>query len=201
MDADITATEEHPAAVQEAPWPAALEHLVERAVYRPGWRLRLVHADRGQGSRGLTLIITTCGYNSYHPVRGETYRVNHYMPVPPAAYSAQSWQRWLFEQFLLVERHEAMEFFAVCDSPGSEHRVRPYAPNHGPGWDPYLVTELSTDLDRRTSFTGAVNGVNLDEKFTPEEGRSILAAIAADPELDRLVAEAITIRRTSPDPR
>lgn len=25
-----------------------------------------------------------------------------------------------------------------------------------PGWNPYLVTELATDLDRRTSFRGEV---------------------------------------------
>lgn len=33
------------------------------------------------------------------------------MPVPAAAYNEQSWTRWLLEQILLVEKHEAMEFF------------------------------------------------------------------------------------------
>jgi hypothetical protein len=50
-----------------------------------------------------------------------------------------------------------MEFFALCDSPGSERRVRPYAPNHGFGWDPYLITEVTTDEDRRTSFRNELN--------------------------------------------
>ena len=71
------------------------------------------------------------------------------MPVPPAAYNRRSWQRWLFEQCLLGERHEAMEFFTIS----GEH---PYAPNHGPGNDPYIDAELTTDEDRRTSFKGVV---------------------------------------------
>ena len=79
------------------------------------------------------------------------------MPVPPAAFDTRSWQRWLFDQLLLVEQHEAMEFFAIHDSPGGEHAVRPFAPSHGPGNSPYTVLEYATDLDRRTKFTGEVN--------------------------------------------
>jgi hypothetical protein len=142
---------------QAAPYPDALEYLVRRLSYRPGWMFNLAHIDRGQESRGLTLVITTLGYNSYHPEDGESYRVNHYMPVPPAAYDIRSWQRWLLDQLLLVERHEAMEFFAIHDSPESEHKVRPYAPSHGPGNDPYLVREVGTETDQRTSFRGQLN--------------------------------------------
>lgn len=134
---------------QEAPDPAALYELVDHLTYRPGWAFRLAAIDRGQGSEGLTLDITTCGYNSYHPERGETYRVHHYMPVPPAAFDARSWRRWVFEQIVLVETHEAMEFFQV-------EGERPYAPSHGPGNDPYIVREVGTDTDRRTSFRGDV---------------------------------------------
>lgn len=134
---------------QKAPFPTELDDLVSKVTYRPGWRFTLNHIDRGQGSEGLTLDIVTMGYNSYHPEQGENYRVHHYMPVPPAAYNRQSWQRWIFEQILLVERHEAMEFFQIDGE-------RPYAPNHGPGWDPYIVTEVTTDTDRRTSFRGDV---------------------------------------------
>lgn len=141
---------------QEAPYPEALEYLVYRIAYRPGWKFNLAHIDRGQGSSGLSLVITTLGYDSYHPERGEHYRVNHYMPVPPAAYDARSWQRWLFDQCLLVERHECMEFFAIHDEPNSEHAVRPYAPSHGPGNDPYIVREIGTELDQRTNFRGEI---------------------------------------------
>lgn len=134
---------------QAAPRPSELWDLVNKLAYRPGWHFVLADIDRGQGSAGLTLDIITLGYNSYHPDDGETYRVHHYMPVPPAAYDRRSWQRWLFEQCLLVERHEAMEFFQIDG-------VRPYAPSHGPGNDPYIVREIGTDEDVRTSFRGEV---------------------------------------------
>lgn len=135
---------------QTAPYPYVLAELVEQLEYRPGWTFELAHIDRGQGSVGLTLDIITLGYDSYHPERGEQYRVHHYMPVPPAAFDRRSWQRWLFEQLLLVERHEACEFFVVDGQ-------RPYAPHHGPGNDPYIVFEHGTDADVRTSFRGDLN--------------------------------------------
>lgn len=132
-----------------APYPEELAKLVAALSYRPGWRFVLGDIDRGQGSEGLTLDIITQGYDSYHPERGEGYRVHHFMPVPPAAFDERSWRRWLFEQVLLVERHEAMEFFVIDGD-------RPYAPHHGPGNDPYIVFELGTDEDARTSFRGVV---------------------------------------------
>lgn len=140
---------------QEAPFPDALAWLVERTQYKEGWKFVLGDVDRGQGSSGLTLDIQRWGPDSYHPER--SIRVHHYMLVPPAAYDARSWRSWLFDQILLVEKHEAMEFFQIEDSPGSEHAVRPYAPLHGPGNDPYLVAEVASDTDRRTSFRGEMN--------------------------------------------
>jgi hypothetical protein len=143
-------TGEHDAAMrQSAPFPRVLRDLVQRLRYREGWRFLLADIDRGQGSAGLTLIITTLGTNSYHPEQSD-YRVNHYMPVPPAAYDERSWRRWLFDQLLLVERHEAMEFFQIGDD-------KPYAPSHGFGQDPYLVRELGTEQDRRMSFRNELN--------------------------------------------
>jgi len=136
---------------QVAPYPTDLADLVERCAYRPGWLVTLSDIDRSQGSEGLTLIITTVGFDTYHPENGETYRVNHYFPVPPASYNRRSWQWWLFQQFLLVEQHEAMEFFTVDGK-------RPYAPMHGPGNDPYLITVGREAVDSRTMFTGEVKG-------------------------------------------
>lgn len=170
---------------QTAPDPEILHELVDALTYRPGWRFELRDIDRGQGSEGLTLVITTSGYNSYHrpaqyphrwdhegvcldcgePFPCKAYRfdsqrddsptgpycVNHFMPVPPASFDERSWRRWLFEQCLLVERHEACEFFTIRTD-------KPYAPNHGPGNDPYIVAELTTDEARRTSFRGIVKG-------------------------------------------
>lgn len=134
---------------QIAPYPELLAKLVKNVEYRPGWLFALEDVDRGQGSEGLTLSIYTQGYNTYHPERGETYRVVHYFPVPPAAYDERSWRRWIFDRLLEVERHEAAEFFQISGE-------RPYAPHHGPGNDPYIIFEHGTDEDVRTRYTGEV---------------------------------------------
>lgn len=133
---------------QEAPYPDVLQSLIDGLAYKAGWRFQLADLDRGQGSRGLTLIINITTPNSYHPERQVS--VNHYMLVPPAAYDERSWRRWLFDQVLLVERHEACEFFAIDGG-------KPYAPSHGFGQDPYLIREIGTEEDRRTSFRGDLN--------------------------------------------
>lgn len=146
-----TATEN----VQRAPYPAELAELVELVSYREGWQVILRDEVRdpadthGVESAGLTLSIITRTVNSYPP--HEPMRVRHLFAVPPATYNRESWQRWLFERFLDVERHECMEFFTIGE-------VKPYAPNHGPGWDPYLLTTVeATPVDRATSFRGEVN--------------------------------------------
>lgn len=134
--------------IQAAPYPQELSEIVQSCTYRPGWSVHLDKMERGQDCSGLTLTITTDTVNSYPP--HEQTRVRHLFPVPAASYNRASWLRWLFEQFLLVEKHEAMEFFTIDGE-------KPYAPNHGPGWDPYIVTQLTTDADRRTSFRGEVS--------------------------------------------
>src|SRR3954466_16082814 len=117
---------------QVAPFPAILADLVARTRYRDGWSFDLSDIDRGQGSEGLTLVICITAPDSYHPK--QSIRVNHYMTVPPAAYDERSWRRWLFDQVLLVEQHEACEFFMIDER-------RPYAPHHGPGNSPYTIFE------------------------------------------------------------
>lgn len=149
---------------QRAPYPTILARLVESVAYKPGWSFTLEDKDRGQGSHGLTLCILITVPDGYHPERDRS--VVHYMLVPPAAYDDRSWQRWLFDQVLLVERHEAMEFFRFeYETPNrigtevfgsNQHVERPYAPSHGPGNDPYLIREVGTDVDVRTSFRGEV---------------------------------------------
>lgn len=146
---------------QVAPFPLPLADLVKALRYKARWKFTLEELDRGQGSNGLTLVILITTPDSYHPE--ELRSVYHYFPVPPAAYDVRSWQRWLFDQILLVERHEAMEFFQLVKKGDfvnlkgervSEAVKRPYAPSHGPGNDPYLIRELGTDEDVRTTFRG-----------------------------------------------
>ncbi|MCU1495583.1 MAG: hypothetical protein JWO62_3347, partial [Acidimicrobiaceae bacterium] len=160
---------------QYAPFPFDLAALVASVEYRPGWTIKLVDVERdpadthGHSAGGLTLRITTCGYNSYHPDHGETYRVHHYSIVPAATYNRARWLRWLFEQFLLVERHEAMEFFKLAvgnhfeeDTSVSVQYERPFAPTHGPGMDPYIVHEAASAIQTATSFRGEINPTEED---------------------------------------
>jgi len=150
---------------QEAPDPDILFDLVKRVSYRPGWTIRLVDMqrddDHGRGTAGgLTLVIRTWGYDSYHPEvyaqdPDSPYTVRHFFIVPAATYNERSWKRWLYERFCEVERHEAAEFFALDadpDKPGSGKR--PFAPNHQPGADPYTFYELGTVEDADTTFLG-----------------------------------------------
>jgi hypothetical protein len=134
---------DHEPMTQTAPWPQALADLVDQLDYK-GWQVYLDPGlDRGQGSKGLTLVITREGPDTYRP--DKIIRVNHYMPVPPAAFNEGSWRRWLFEQCLLVERHEAAEFFKIAGE-------RVFRPNHGFGEDPYTIHDPTTDEARRMSF-------------------------------------------------
>jgi hypothetical protein len=130
---------------QAAPYPEILKSLVARCEYREGWRLMLGHVDRGQGSVGLTLSILIEAPDTYDPE--QDIRVIHYFIVPAANYDERSWQRWLFDQLLLVERHEACEFFQIDGE-------RPYAPNHGPGNDPYIIFDHATLQEARTDHRG-----------------------------------------------
>lgn len=139
--------------VQRAPMPAILGDMVRTLKYKEGWAFRLDHIDRGQGSSGLTLFVFVKAQDTYHP--REDINVVHYMPVPPAAYDARSWRRWLLDQVLLVEQHEACEWFRFGG--WVDHNDdRPYAPSHGPGNNPYMIREVGTEVDQRTSFRGEV---------------------------------------------
>lgn len=141
--------------IQRAPYPDALADLVGRARFWPGWHVWLQDMVRdkaethGAEGSGLTLVIRTKGYDTYHPERGQDYRVHHYFIVPAATYNRAAWQRWLFDCYAKVFLHEAMESFAIDD----EH---PYAATHGPGDDPYVVHDYADDIQRRTRFTGEV---------------------------------------------
>lgn len=138
---------------QSAPWPAELAELVEQCQYRDGWvlqlgpRLRDPADTHGAEGRGLTLAITTNTVNSYPP--HNRIAVNHFFIVPAATWNRLAWMRWLFDCYAQVELHECMEFFTIAGE-------KPFAPNHGPGSNPYIVTQLTTDQDRRTSFRGEV---------------------------------------------
>lgn len=133
---------------QEAPWPQALEAMVDKLRHRKRYNAHLAeNLDRGQGCKGLTLVVDITEPDAYHP---EMWRsVSHYFPVPAAAYDYRSWRHWLFTQLNSISLHEDMEAFTIDGD-------KPYAPSHGPGNDPYMLREVGTDEDRRTSFRGEV---------------------------------------------
>lgn len=134
---------------QIAPYPQELDDLIKsfRLTTKPKWRFILEHLDRGQGSEGLTLSIFITEPDAYHPEQLRS--VVHYFPIPPAAYDYRSWRRWLLDRILEVNLHETCEGFTVAG-------VKPYAPSHGPGNDPYMIREVGTELDQKTSFRGEV---------------------------------------------
>jgi len=142
---------------QAAPYPDQLAAIVRDLAYREhlGWRIWLEDdlvrdpaTTHGGESRGMTLVVQRCGPDTYN--HDQLMAVNHYFPVPPATFDRQSWTRWVFDRLGDVDDHERMEDFVVDGQ-------RPYAPNHGPGRNPYVVHEVGTDIGRRTSFRGQLN--------------------------------------------
>lgn len=155
--------------IQVAPWPEELEQAVKEFRYKPGWRFRLVqdldrdyepddvHHERPPIGRGTTVIITSLTYNSYREYEVDDppdYRVNHFKIVPPATFKKHAWERWLLDQCIETETHEACEFARFLRENGDIER--PFSPLHGPGENPYVIHTFATDEQRRTSFKGEV---------------------------------------------
>jgi hypothetical protein len=139
-----------------------LSGLVSRVTCKPGWRFTLERED-GEGNPvlGLRLVIYVPGLNSRMPE--QRLIVGHYFPVPEATYNAKSWRRWIFECCRKVEDHELGEWFLV----GGD---RPFAPLHGPGCDPYMVREVSTDEEARTDQRGHVAPPSIQPDAAAKEG-------------------------------
>lgn len=112
----------------------ALRDVVANVKYKDGWRIWLADMPRPTehyaGSEGLTLCVAAVVPDSTQP--GKTTSVEHWLSVPPTSWNRVTWIRWIFDQLLLVERHEAMEFYAVGDH-------KPFFPSHGPGRNPYAI--------------------------------------------------------------
>lgn len=155
--------------LQSSPWSVDLDELVKSFRYKPGWTFRLMadyprdyrpddpNHEKPPLSRGTTLVITSLTYNSYReysPSDPPDYRVQHPRIVPPATWNRNAWKRWILEQCLEVEQHEACEFARFVNEDGSVER--PFSPLHGPGENPYTIHQLATDEQRRTSFRGEI---------------------------------------------
>lgn len=93
--------------------------------YKPGWTFGF-HGGAGD------CLFLRIDVETVDPVTREAALVGHRMPVPWEPWTADQWVDWVFQQILLIEGHEAGEFFTV----GGE---RPYLPEHGPGVDVYAL--------------------------------------------------------------
>lgn len=120
-----------------------LEQIVQETKCKPNWSFRL--ADE-QGAK--RLVITIAGVNNYD--HSQPFTVSHYHPVPITTYNEKSWRRWIFEQCMRTMTHELGESLRF-----GEDEVRPFAPMHGPGEDPYTVHEWRSEEDALTVQDGS----------------------------------------------
>lgn len=95
----------------------------------------------------LELRILVKGTNNYKPE--EYFPVNHCHPVPHTTYNEKTWRRWIFEQCMRTLTHEVGELLNF-------NGVRPFAPMHGPGEDPYTIHEWRPETDALTTQDGSL---------------------------------------------
>ena len=99
--------------------------------YKPGWKFRL----GGPGNRLLCIYAATP--NSLHPDQGRL--TQHQFELPGGELSDADWARWVLYCLLIVEQHEACEFFTVGD-------VRPFYPHHQDEGSPYELVDRTEEL-------------------------------------------------------
>lgn len=131
-----------------------LRDLVDAAEYKPGWTM---HIEDEDGDLRLVLTDMKC-IDAY---TGKHMHLAHYHPVPPAFFTADAWQRWIYERCRATENHEIGEWLRWGNH-------RPFAPMHGPGEDPYTVQHVRDDsaTAQRTRQDGSVrNPTRSDEPF------------------------------------
>lgn len=83
-----------------------LRELLRHFTYRPGWEFR-VHQGR--------LTITATVVDAYNPTQNIPLSFSQMIPLHTPNYF--DWTRWLFDQVMNVERHEAREFFQINGVP------------------------------------------------------------------------------------
>lgn len=121
-----------------------LERVIDETKCKPGWFFWLADEDGAK-----RLVITIKGVNNYDQT--QPYTVSHYHPVPTTTYNAKSWRRWIFEQCIRTMNHEIGESLRF-----GPDEVRPFAPMHGPGEDPYTVHEWRPESDALTIQDGSL---------------------------------------------
>jgi hypothetical protein len=119
-----------------------LRELVSKVKCKPGWTFRMVDEDGA-----LRMVIRIDCVDAFDSEKGML--LDHYFPVPTTTYNEKSWRRWIFECCRGVENHELGEFFVIDGE-------RPFAPMHGPGENPYVVSEVRSETEARTTQDGTM---------------------------------------------
>jgi hypothetical protein len=106
-----------------------LRALVSQLKYKDGWRFYLNQISPS----GAYLLIDVATQNSLRP--GLTINICHHLAIPDIAFAELDegrWERWLLDQIIKVETHEACEFFEI-------NGERPYFPDHSALGNPYRI--------------------------------------------------------------
>lgn len=99
---------------------------VTRLGYKPGWTFRV----GGPGNRFLCVFAVTP--DSLNPSRQRT--TQHMFEMPAGPLPDREMARWVFDQLLLAELHEAGEFFQWDGR-------RPFFPHHQDEGSPYELVD------------------------------------------------------------
>jgi hypothetical protein len=94
--------------------------------YKPGWTFKVAGPD------GRLLCVYATTPDSSHPQRLRT--TQHQFELPPDGLTDREFVRWVFDQLLLCEFHEAAEFYTVDG-------FAPFYPNHQDEGSPYDLVE------------------------------------------------------------
>lgn len=83
-----------------------LRDLLRVFTYRPGWEFFI---ERGMLRVRATVIDSTN--------QTQSCPLSYEHALPRYTHPGFDWQRWLFDQIMTIERHEAQEFFQVAGVP------------------------------------------------------------------------------------
>lgn len=107
--------------------------------YKPGWRFR----RGGPLNRLLCVYSVTRDSNAPEKMR----HTQHQFEIPDAT-PHEGWTRWVFDRLLLIEQHEAGEFF-------SSGGRKPFYPNHEDAGSPYELVDRTNDEETDHDATTA----------------------------------------------
>jgi hypothetical protein len=142
-----------------------LRKLIEEMDGPPGWTFDFVSK---QGAPFFYIYVPA--QNNYDPSQERTTRHEH--PVPWADFKSKTWRKWLFDRCRASMDHEMGEMVRWGD-------LRPFAPTHGPGEDPYTVREYRDPIDALTTQDGSVRISHGSQQLTTREnmGEEVLRVL------------------------